>query len=331
MSLCRHFVRELRRSVLVETPDHENIPTSKRSSSAYEQMGDFDEVAGPSGHDRTPEQRLSAYLRAEKNGRQRAQNGSFGSEKAMSMGGNGGMGNGFGGGGGGSEREPRPSHMTSPDRRTNSGSPTHTVARNDIRASAEKILYLFLLPGSEREIVLPESVTAHIQHAIEDEGRDDPEVFDAAKDYVFQAMERDAFPGFLRAKAFGNLVPPSSMLRLIVGLLCLFGGFWAAFSLIFLDFSRATRLWVRALSLSFSLSLSLNSFLYYFVIFGVGKGRGGRGLLRMALLLPPPRYLTLSFLSSSSSPLSSASTRSCRSSMASTRSLPLSASASTPS
>ena len=26
-------------------------------------------------------------------------------------------------------------------------------------------------------------------------GRDDPEVFDDAKDYVFQAMEGDAFPG----------------------------------------------------------------------------------------------------------------------------------------
>ena len=31
-------------------------------------------------------------------------------------------------------------------------------------------------------------------YQFEEEGRDDPEVLDAAKDYTFQAMERDAFP-----------------------------------------------------------------------------------------------------------------------------------------
>lgn len=124
------------------------------------------------------------------------------------------------------------------------GSPQHTVARADIRASAEKILYTFLLPGAEREIILPQGILNEITNAIEREGRDDPEVFDAAKDYVFQAMERDAFPGFLRAKALGNIVQPSMMLRLIVGLVSLFAAFWAAFVLILLDKSRVTRCWV---------------------------------------------------------------------------------------
>lgn len=103
------------------------------------------------------------------------------------------------------------------------------------------------MPGSEREIILPDSITSRVTNAIEKEARDDPEVFDAAKDYVFQAMERDAFPGFLRAKAFGNLVPPSMMLRLGIGLLSMFAGFWTAFVLIFLNYSRAPRLWVRFL------------------------------------------------------------------------------------
>ncbi|KAH6990090.1 RGS domain-containing protein [Ilyonectria destructans] len=71
------------------------------------------------------------------------------------------------------------------------------VARQDIRASAEKILYTFLLPGAEREIVLPGYITQDVTSAMEEDGRDDPDVFDMAKDYVFQAMERDAFPGFL--------------------------------------------------------------------------------------------------------------------------------------
>jgi hypothetical protein len=138
--------------------------------------------------------------------------------------------------------------MSSPlDLTSDSNSPAHTVARADIRASAEKILYTYLIPGSEREIILPHSITQDITVSIEERGRDDPEVFDAAKDYVFQAMERDAFPGFLRTKALGNLIPTSLMVRLIIGLLALFGGFWAAFILIFLNESRLTRCWVRFL------------------------------------------------------------------------------------
>ena len=128
--------------------------------------------------------------------------------------------------------------------RTDSNSPAHTVARADIRASAEKILYTFLLPGSEREIILPQGILTDITTSIEEEGRDDPEVFDAAKDYTFQAMERDAFPGFLRAKALGNLVPPSSFLRLCLGLLGLFGAFWAGFACILLDKPKHIRCWV---------------------------------------------------------------------------------------
>lgn len=154
-----------------------------------------------------------------------------------------------------STERPRPSPHTNSgstprDLVTDSNSPAHTVARQDIRASAEKILYTFLLPGAEREIVLPAHIVEDVTRAIEEEGRDDPEVFDLAKDYVFQAMERDAFPGFLRMKALGNLIPPTLILRLIIGLVSMFGGFWAGFVLIFLDKSRLVRLWVGILSKS---------------------------------------------------------------------------------
>ena len=149
-----------------------------------------------------------------------------------------------------SNDRPRPSFMSSPHVLTtsDSNSPEHTVARADIRASAEKILYTYLLPGAEREIQLPHAITHEITVGIEEQGRDDPELFDAAKDYVFQAMERDAFPGFLRAKALGNLVPPSVLMRLIIGLLSMFAAFWTAFILLFLDYDRRTRLWVSCWS-----------------------------------------------------------------------------------
>ncbi|KAI9789934.1 MAG: Bud site selection protein, Revert to axial protein 1 [Peltula sp. TS41687] len=249
MSLCRHYVRELRRSVLVETPEHEKAPTinGRRDSLMLEQVGSVNEPAGPSMYQTTEEraqdQRLSAFLRSQNN--------------------NNGSNNGGGGGGGaagraspGSEktgrnrsssdqRYRRSSLMTmTPDRRTDSDSPEHTVTRADLRASAEKILYTFLLPGSEREIILPDSITSRIINTVEQDNRVDPEVFDAAKNYVFQAMERDAFPGFLRAKALSNLVPPSMMLRLIFGMLCLFGAFWSAFALLFLNYGKSSRLWL---------------------------------------------------------------------------------------
>lgn len=224
MSLCRHFVRELRRSVLVGTPEPDK--SSKRSSAILDGLGDMNHpAAGPSMYatekERDQDAQMSAFLREERADARESPPSS-------------------------DHRPGRPSPGThTPHDMTDSNSPAHTVARQDIRASAEKILYTFLLPGAEREITLPGSITQDVTTAIEEFGRDDPEVFDVAKDYVFQAMERDAFPGFLRMKALGNLIPPTLIMRLILGLLAMFGAFWTAFVLIFLDEARITRLWVR--------------------------------------------------------------------------------------
>ena len=233
MSLCRHYVRELRRSILVDTPELEKA-ASKRSSAALDNL---EGEAGPS-EKRTEEQRLSAFLRNDNGSIKHSPHSSQGSNQTTPT----------------AERPSRPFaaalNNNSPATRdsstpgAHSASPQHTVSRADIRASAVKILYTYLLPGAEREIILPAGINNAVTHAIENDGRDDPEVFDAAKDYVFQAMERDAFPGFLRSKALGNLVPPSIMLRLILGLLALFGALWTGFILIFLDYSRRTRCWV---------------------------------------------------------------------------------------
>ncbi|KAG8533787.1 uncharacterized protein KY384_001528 [Bacidia gigantensis] len=247
MSLCRHYVRELRRSVLVATPDLEK-QGSKRSSYILDHLGDMNDPSGPSqnlnSEEKVKDQNLSAFLRQENDsangGARHSPHSSLGSQQHATRPSGDRPSNGTD-----RERPPRPSFMTngSPGH-TDSNSPAHTVARADIRASAEKILYTYLLPGSEREIILPQTILTDITTQIEEEGRDDPEVFDAAKDYVFQAMERDAFPGFLRAKAFGNLVPPSSFLRLCLGLLGMFGGFWAGFACILLDKPKHIRCWL---------------------------------------------------------------------------------------
>ena len=233
MSLCRHYVRELRRSVLIGTPEMEKSG-SKRSSAFLEGVGEMSHPpAGPSKYatekERDQDRHLSEILRNDMPSPVAAHPPPQDSPQSS---------------GGHRSARPSPHFSNSRDVTSDSNSPAHTVARQDIRASAEKILYTFLLPGAEREITLPGSITQDVTAAIEEFGRDDPEVFDVAKDYVFQAMERDAFPGFLRMKALGNLIPPTLVLRLILGLVSMFGGFWTGFILIFLDMSRLTRLWV---------------------------------------------------------------------------------------
>lgn len=229
MSLCRHYVRGLHRSVLAETPELEKSG-SKRSSQVLDTYDDS-VMAGPSAAEK--DTRVSAFLRGD--------NGSMHSP-SQSLGSNTNTHNHF------DNNANRRSmvdstHDNSPYTQEQSPAGT-TVSRQDIRASAEKILYTYLLQGSEREIIIPVGILEQVTDAIENQGRDDPEVFDAAKDYVFQAMERDAFPGFLRAKALGNIVQPSMMLRLVVGLVALFAAIWTSFVLIFLNMSRATRCWV---------------------------------------------------------------------------------------
>jgi hypothetical protein len=225
-------VRRLHRSVIEDTPDAEKA--SKRSSYILDNAGE-----GPSGEKgNVSDQRLSAFLRSDHGSRQHSPQNSQGSNRS-------------------GERPPRPSFMTldtnSPNDSNSPGqnsSGDNQPRREDLRASAEKILYTYLLPGSEREIIIPQSVLHEVQEAIEGpDQRSDPELFDAAKDYVFQAMERDAFPGFLQSKGLGNLVPQSMMIRLIIGLISFFGAVWTAFILIFLDKSRATRAWVCILIL----------------------------------------------------------------------------------
>lgn len=240
MSLCRHYVRELRRSVLIATPDLEKTSSSRRSSAALDNLegiGDIPLVeAGPSGfrgsEEKEADKRLSAFLRSD-GGHTSAHSPHSSQESESTPGHTPPTG-----------QPPHPSFGKSDARNGSSSSPGHTVARADIRASAEKVLYTYLLPGSEREIVLPEDMVSSIITMVEDEGRDDPEVFDPAKDYVFQAMERDAFPGFLQAKALGNLVPLSIITRLAIALVSFGGGFWGAWYVVLRDKPRHIRCWV---------------------------------------------------------------------------------------
>ncbi|TFY62029.1 hypothetical protein EVJ58_g4122 [Rhodofomes roseus] len=131
------------------------------------------------------------------------------------------------------------------------------ITRLDLIASAERIYFRYLSPAGtvgsteNHEIYLPPALRVHtfpLNSNHEPKTANEmslmaqiPDMFHAQKEYCFRAMEQDAFPRFLRAKAFGNLTPVSALVRLIVGLIVLWVGLAVGFSLIFLDVQPKSR------------------------------------------------------------------------------------------
>ncbi|GBE84204.1 RGS domain-containing protein [Sparassis latifolia] len=125
------------------------------------------------------------------------------------------------------------------------------ITRQNLIASAERIYFRYLSPvgtvgsNENHEIYLPPALRIHafpLNSGHEPKSQSEtsimaqiPDMFHAQKEYCFRAMEQDAFPRFLRAKAFGNLTPVSALVRLIIGLVVLWVGLAVGFSLIFLD------------------------------------------------------------------------------------------------
>lgn len=122
----------------------------------------------------------------------------------------------------------------------------------DLVSSAERIFYRYLSPvgnpidsQENHEIYLPPALRIHnfplsSQHEPKTQTElstmaQIPDLFHAQKEYCFRAMEQDAFPRFLRSKAFGNLTPISALVRLVLGLIILWVGLAVGFALIFLD------------------------------------------------------------------------------------------------
>lgn len=110
------------------------------------------------------------------------------------------------------------------------------VAREDLRLSSRRILVTYFIDNSEKKLQLPEKIIRQIREAIELQGRDDPEVFDEARDYVFQAMEREAFPNFLKSAALNNITNKLFNIRLVAGFFFYFVAFWVGYTLIFLGY-----------------------------------------------------------------------------------------------
>jgi len=112
--------------------------------------------------------------------------------------------------------------------------------RDDLRESAERIYYKYIFGVSDKEIILSSHIKEKITHAIEEEGisqhkRDDPWIYYEAKNEIYAFIEKEHFPRFLKARAFGNMNATQVLMRLGIGLFFVFLGFTIALSLIFLD------------------------------------------------------------------------------------------------
>ena len=161
------------------------------------------------------------------------------------------------------------------------------VTRQDLITSAEHIFYRYLSPAGNtvgatenHEIYLPPALRIHTFPLTggQDPKSDTeksllaqvPDMFHAQKEYCFRAMEQDAFPRFLRSKAFGNLTPLSALVRLIVGLIVLWVGLAVGFSLIFLDVEpKSKRFFVSSPLLLSPVRLLMSTFIQLFIPFTV--------------------------------------------------------------
>lgn len=140
----------------------------------------------------------------------------------------------------------------SKSRQSNRPAPTvfsrdRAIEKNALVESADRIYLRYLFPGAEHEIYLPPALRltnlpVSTEHKVSPLI---PDLFHAQKLYIFRALEQDAFPRFLRAKAFANLTPQSALVHLILGLVALWGAFTLSFTFVFLDWSpKSHRLWI---------------------------------------------------------------------------------------
>ncbi|KAK6885866.1 Bud site selection protein RAX1 [Candida tropicalis] len=114
------------------------------------------------------------------------------------------------------------------------------ITRNNLRESSHQLLLKYFVEDSEKNLNLPSNINSHIIKAIEVDGRDDPDVFNYVKNYVFNRLENDYLPKFLDFMATRN-VNHSNFWRIIFGFFFLFIGFWVSFILVFLNSRKGLR------------------------------------------------------------------------------------------
>ncbi|KAJ1658255.1 Bud site selection protein, Revert to axial protein 1 [Dispira simplex] len=151
---------------------------------------------------------------------------------------------------------------------------SRNATRQDLKKSAERIYYRYIVAGAESELNMPELMRLRICRMIEMEQRDDPDVFMEAKNYICNLMSHDTYPRFLYARAFENMGYTQTMLRLVVGLLSLMLGFTVELCLIFLDRQPKGYRWFGLIPIWFgfvNLFVNQEKLCPVFTLFGISE------------------------------------------------------------
>ncbi|KAH3668729.1 hypothetical protein OGAPHI_002483 [Ogataea philodendri] len=121
---------------------------------------------------------------------------------------------------------------------------SHFVTREKLAQSANNIVHTYFLHSSPKKIVIPPEMINSVVRSVQMDARDDPEIFDESREFVFKAMEHEAYPNFLRYHALSNVTSRSAIYRLFGSLLAGLGAFWTGYTLIFLDYQPKIIRWV---------------------------------------------------------------------------------------
>jgi hypothetical protein len=120
-------------------------------------------------------------------------------------------------------------------------------SRKDLIDSSQRLLLRYLVPSATKEITqLPRELVLALRKELEKpDPRDDPLLFQEAKEYLFDYMQRQAYPKFLRLKVWGNVTLYQQLGRLVLGLVCLLAALTTSLSFIFLGYPQwGIRFWV---------------------------------------------------------------------------------------
>ncbi|CEP14908.1 hypothetical protein [Parasitella parasitica] len=124
---------------------------------------------------------------------------------------------------------------------------TSVPSRKELADSSQKLLLRYLVPSATKEITqLPAELVTALRNELEKpDPRDDPLLFREAKEYLFDYMQLQAYPKFLRLKVWGNITLYQQLGRLVVGLVCLLAALTTSLSLIFLGYPQwGVRFWI---------------------------------------------------------------------------------------
>lgn len=113
------------------------------------------------------------------------------------------------------------------------------ITRNKLKESTQNLLLKYFVEDAEKYLGVPPHLNQHIIKSIEIDGRDDPDIFNGVKNYVFNRIESEHLPNFLNFIAIKNL--NSNFIRIILGIFFIFIAFWIGYTLIFLDYRKSIR------------------------------------------------------------------------------------------